>query len=219
MQTPEILNWLSIAESAVKIIAILFAGGWAVFLLLALQKVATSRVQLEKLQSERDKTVKEVQKTQRQIQEIDFKLKVQPVIRSKIVTSTQRKPHQGEWLLFATLEIENTGNAPARLDYKEGDPFLVTVVNFDSEGKPVFGPQTKFRVTQARDPNLSALSTIIRGGGQESIPFVLRLEHPGLYLLSFRALLCSEDRKSLEELGIPEWHPVSWIAKHYVWVE
>jgi hypothetical protein len=218
MQASEILNWLSIVESAVKIIAIIFAGGWAVFILFVLQKVATSRAQLEKIQSERDKTEKEVQKIQRQIQEIDLNLKVQPIIRCKIRSNIKQIPSQDGWLLFANLEIDNIGNAPAKLDYKKGDPFLVTLVSFDSEGKHQFGHQRTFRVPQAHDPNLSALSTIIRGGGQESIPFVVHLDRTGLYLLSFRALLSSADRSSLGGLSIPEWHPISWTAKQYVWV-
>jgi hypothetical protein len=219
MQVPVTPNWLSIVETTVKILAVFFAGGWAVFLLIALRRITTARVQLEKIQAERDKTAQDVQKTQREIQELDLKLKVQPVIRSNIITSTQRTAPQSGWLLFATVDIVNTGNAPARLVYEEGDPFLVTAVDFDAQGQPVFARSTTLRVPQARDPNSSALATIIRAGGQESLPFVLRLERPGLYFLSFRAQLCSADRESLEGLGIPEWRPVSWTAKHYASVE
>lgn len=208
----EILEWL-------KILAIIFAGGWAVFLLIALRQIATARAQLDILQSNREQAIQDVQKSQLEIQELDYRLKVQPVIRTRILTSLQQNVPQDGWLLFATVEIENTGSAPARLLYENEDPFLVTKVDFDKEGKPKFGKPTTLWVAQARDPSASAPAMIIRAGGQESMPFVLRLQHPGLYLVSFRAEVGSVDRKSLEGLKIPEWRPVSWTAKKYVWVD
>jgi hypothetical protein len=208
----EILEWL-------KILAILFTGGWAVFLLIVLRHVATARVRLDKLRSDRDKAEQDVQKSKLEIQELDHKLKTQPVIRAKMKTSVQHKPSEGDWILFATIEIENTGNAPARLAYEKEDPFLVTKADFDKQGKPIFKKPTTLPVPQARDPKAPAVSTIVRAGGQESLPFAVHLKHPGLYLLSFRAKLHSADRASLKGLGIPGWRPVSWTAKHYVWVE
>lgn len=109
MEALIIPNWLLIAETTIKILAVIFAGGWAVFLLIQLRKTAIARAQLDNLHSEREKKMLEGQKTQRQIQELDLRLKVQPVIRAKMITSTHRTSTQDGWILFATVEIANTG--------------------------------------------------------------------------------------------------------------
>jgi hypothetical protein len=247
MQAPIIPYWLSITETIVKILAVVFAGGWAIFLLIALKQVATARIQLDKLQADRNKTLLETEKTryeinktaletekiqcdinkaaldtqkaQREIQELELKLKAQPVIQASIVTATQRTSPENEWLLFATVNIKNVGNAPARLAYDDDDPFRITEVDFDPEGKPVYKQSMTLPLAQARDPNAPALATIIRAGGEETLPFVLHLKRPGLYLLGFRANTGSDDRETLKGLRIPEWRPVSWTAKRYVWIE
>jgi hypothetical protein len=213
MQAPSGPAWVPIAQLAVQVAALV----WAVIVVLALRQIATARTQLAKLEVEREKTAAEVQKTHREIQELDLKLKTQPVICVEMKPEIRPIVPQG-WLLTVIVEVANTGNAPARLSFEKDEPLQLFPTEFDEQGKPTFEDGISLGAPPAVNPAGRVPALILRAGGRESVPFVLRIDRAGLYLVTFRALLGSVDRESLG-LAIPEWKPVSWTAKRYVWVE
>lgn len=217
MDVTSVPAWLSVTETGVKILAIAATGGWAVFLFRALRQSARARLELDKLGIERDRTIQESEKLRRDIAKLDLEMKRQAVV-GITVTATQIAidGDVGKYLL-AVVEVTNRGTRAAKLSYEEDpEPFTATAVLFSADGQPTFGERLRMPVLQAANPNARALSTIVRAGASEMLPFVCRVKGPGMYFVTFRVQVSPEEREELDSLGVPTERPVSWTGKAYV---
>jgi hypothetical protein len=236
-------DWLATTETVVKILGVL-AGGVA-FVLLG--KVAYARLEYEKLRFERDKADLEVQKLSRDIQKMDLDMKKQAFERDKADLEVQKLsrdiqkmdldmkkqavlgititanqislPGDAGKFVSAVVEVLNRGTRIVRLGYKDPpEPFAVTLVSFAPGGKPIFGESIRLPVPQAINPNAHVASHFIRPSATEVLPFVCRVESPGLYFVTFRVQVSASERGELEESCTSSGNPISWVAKTYVTV-
>jgi hypothetical protein len=113
--------------------------------------------------------------------------------------------------------VTNRGTRTARLSYESGQgPLAVTAVSFGDDGRPKFGDSIHLQVSQAASPNALALSTIVRAGASERLPFMCRVKGSGAYYVAFRVQVSPEVSEELESQGIPAGRPLSWTGKAYV---
>lgn len=209
-------DWLSVTETVVKIVAILVGGGWTIYLFSALRQAARARLEYDKLAAERSKADYDIQKLRREIEKLDLEMKTSAVVAMTVSASQLTVPGDPRKVLSARVEVLNRGTRPVRLNYEgEVEPFAVTPVSFASDGTPVFGESLRQTVTQAANPSARALSTTIRPGLSEVLPFVCEVRSAGLFFVSFRVKATTEARKELQELGVPEENPLSWVGKTF----
>jgi hypothetical protein len=226
--------WVSIVESLVKSLAILAAGGWAVYLFFRLGQVARARLEIDKVRLERDKVNEEIDKVrlergkldqevnklQREIIKLDTEMKTHAVLSISIKSAQLIVPSDPAKYINTIVEVCNKGTRTARLIYDTDEhPFLITPVSFDQTGNPCFGDQIRHPIPQSRNPSAAVLSNIVRPGATEVIPFLCRVSASGVYFVSYRAEVTAEENLApLYELGVPKYNPISWTAKTYVMV-
>ncbi len=147
-----------------------------------------------------------------------FRLRRQAVLSIVIRTSENIVPNDGCYLISAVVEIENKGTRNTRLPYEQ-PPLTVWRITFDEEGKRRSDFVDRYPVTRASNPDDPTPATIVRAGAIERIPFLLRLESRGLYLLTFVAGLSEAEVDVARTAGTPSGRGVSWVGKNYVIVE
>jgi len=115
------------------------------------------------------------------------------------------------------VKITNRGTRTARLGYEnDREPFAVTAVSFEDDGRPKFGESLRLHVPQAASPSASAVSTIVRAGSSEMLPFVCRVKNAGVYYVTFRVQVSPEVSEELVTQGVPSRLPTSWTGKTYI---
>jgi hypothetical protein len=224
MDAASVPTWLSITETAVKIVAIGVAGGWTLYLFSALRQAARARLEVDKLHLEREKIPKDIEKISGEIAKLnleiaklDLEMKRQAVIGIAITATQPALAGDPSKYLSVVVEVTNNGTRTAKLSYeKDSPPFAVTAVSFNPAGQPMFGDSLRLPVLQAASPTAPALSTIVRAGASESLPFVCRVNGPGVYFVTFRVQVSPEERGEVNSLGVPTERPVSWTGKAYV---
>jgi len=178
--------------------AIIFGALWALFRFWSLREIKQAKLRIKK--------------EQRELQE-------QPIIN--LTMTTKQVSVEGDDGLYISVSViaKNSGTQIARMAY-EGHPAIgVFLIEYSIDGEPTFHKKQALHVRLASDPNEFAKTTIVRPGQTQEIPFLIKLTSPGLYFISFRAVLSEHDRKLLLEAGVPKHRIVSWTAKQYLSVQ
>jgi hypothetical protein len=71
MPSQEIVKWLEVAANAAKVLAVLAAGIWSVFLFVSLRQWSRGRIELQKLLVEREKTEQEIRKIAAELKQLE----------------------------------------------------------------------------------------------------------------------------------------------------
>ena len=198
-------------ESLITSLALLIAGGWALYTFRALGQIARSREEIAQLDLQRRKTESEIRK-------LEQAASVGSVIEMSIKASPHRLPSDSAHYISAIVDVQNKGLSTTRLTYDEDRrPFLIFSVDFNDDGSPEFKKLAAYSVPVGRSPNEASPSLIVRAGGHERLPFLFRVKSAGLYLLVFSASPSEEDQAQARELGFK--YPSRWVAKEYLVVE
>ncbi len=187
--------------------AILAAGLWAVYGFRVLKRREKERAELQVIELEIQKS----EQTLRQFAVLNTKIFVKKKLSAK---------PQGTFL-FITVKISNQGKRETQIKWKGNDPaFSVRRVVFNNKGVATFPDEPiELNVLEAKDPNVKAVSNIIRTGGSHSLSFALFIKDPGVYLLAFRGTLAPDERAVGIAAGANEDNPLSWTATKYVHLE
>lgn len=208
-------------ESLIASLAILVAGGWAIYTFRALGQLTRSRAELQKLELEHSKAREEIlelelqrRKTEVEIHKLEQEAKIGAVVEISIRASQQSLPNDSSYYISAIVEIRNKGGRNTRLEYGESrEPFFVYAASFKHDGDLEFKRQAAYSVPVGRSPNEASPSLLVRSGGSEQIPFFFRVSSPGLYLLVFAARSSEAEQAIAQELGFT--FAGSWVAKEY----
>lgn len=193
-----------------EVMAIIVAGGWAIFGFIMLKQRTRSSAELKKIELESRK----IELQSLQIEHQSRRLAIVNVSIDSSVYADKTPPGFG---ILANVAIENIGTRDTRMVWEgEPAPFSVRRVDFDVGGCPIFGDAIELRVRRTGDPDVDATSLVVRAGATEHKTFAVHVEHSGLYLLSFRASMDHEAHKISEQAGAHR--PTTWTATHYLLV-
>jgi hypothetical protein len=199
---------LKIADLTFKIIAGLFAAGWALYLV-KLIHLPLANAGLNKSEME--------------LEEYQQKKSLLAGLTISLQATAHRIPGRDDFVIIVTADLTNRHeSAVLRIDWKEEekevDPLHVWMTNFDAQGKPTYKDDTAFPVRRTKSPNLKAGPYRIRPGATESLSFAVGVSAPGIYLVTFRIPL---EKTHLEELRkkFDKAMPGAWTRSAHVIVE
>jgi hypothetical protein len=205
-------TWIVLIELGLKIVVALFAGFWAVVLLLLLRQRELAQTNLRRSEAQiRDLELKR-KYVDAQIRDLELKA-TQAVVLVDIKPTIHRSGNG--YIIIAVVELTNCGSQNTRIKWKGELPaFYVRSAELGTDGTADYGPPIEFRVPLTLNPKSEAPSHVVRAGGKESIPFAFQVSSPGLYLLSFRGVVDEKDRAEAAKLGVEL--PVAWTGNRYV---
>lgn len=208
-----IVKWLAVAADAAKILAVLAAGIWSVFLFSALRQWSRGRIELQNLIVGREKTEREIRKIDAELKKLEFESFRQAVLHLSMKISQVPVPGDGGRYVLGAVEIENKGNRNTRVSWERQEPLAVRRVTITDSGETVYGPPMPYKVSAGRE-QLSMGGWIVRVGAREQVPFCIRLDNPGLYQIVFRGNLSVEEKEVSSQLGVQtdDW----WIMTYTV---
>src|SRR5215207_9108861 len=108
MTAAEIKPWAEIIEIALKCVAILAAGFWAVSLHKILRHREAAQAGLRKIEAE--------------IRELDLKVKQQAVVRVDIHPTVHQDREGGGYLILTTVDLANRGTRNTRIKWRDQLP-------------------------------------------------------------------------------------------------
>jgi hypothetical protein len=197
-----------IAQSAVISLAVIVGGIWTLITFNVMGEARKARQDYEKGEAELERMREGLKKS------------VVPEVRMSVEQSTLAG--DGSFYLAALVDVDNTGSAIAELDLGSEVPFEVNRVEYEDDGDPEFQAGRSAWYHSAPNPNDLTKLVRIHPGGHKTLPFLVRLEKPGHYLVSFHALVRQVDPKSLSrkamEEEIEEAPFVPWSTSMFVLV-
>lgn len=225
MSTEEFAALMDGVESAVTTLAIIIAGGWALFTFWTLGQQARARSELQKLELERRKIELDIlgadqqkRRVDGEIQKLEQEARIGAVIEITIGATQQALSNDDSYYVHAVVEIANNGIRNTRLAYDESrKPFLVFATKVKEDGTLDFIQKSAHPVHVGRHPQSTSPSVIVRAGGVERIPFFFRVDSKGLYFLVFWARASHEEQASAKELGF--LYPGNYVGKKFFIVE
>lgn len=225
MSTEEFAALMNGIESAVTALAIIIAGGWALFTFWTLGQQARARSELQKTELELSKLKLDILSADQQKRRVDGEIhkleqeaRIGAVIEISISATQQALSDDDSYYLHAVVEIANNGIRNARLAYDESrKPFLVFATKVNEDGTLDFIQKSAHPVHVGRHPQSTSPSVIVQAGGVERIPFFFRVGSKGLYFLVFWARASEEEQASAKELGFI--YPGNYVGKMFFIVE
>lgn len=214
----DIKTWLAITETAVKVLAALFAAVWAVFLLVYLRKRDLINQHIDK--EKRALITEELKNKESDLNIRKLEIGIRSQIRVGVDIVVESEEHYETDPVLVFVKIDNQGSKAIILNWRGKDDspeppaFTVWAVNFDVNGDASYIKYKDFNVMSTKNPVIRAVSHIVRAGGAETLSFVFKPEKIGLYLLSFRAAADDEVRSEAAQYGVRL--PTAWTAKRYV---
>ena len=125
-------------------------------------------------------------------------------------------PGDSAYYLHISVQGTNTGNKSTTLNILK-EPIKVAEVTLNNSEKP------KFKIVATTDyysPEGSKTANVVIGAGETNkIPFVVKVNHPGLYLIEFEAQMESSDLTESIRAGADPRFPTTWVAQKYVVVK
>src|SRR5216684_3441133 len=187
---------IKIADLIFKIIAGIFAAGWALYLL--------RLIRLPLAQAGLLKSKMELDEHQQKTEEYQQRKSLLGGLTLSLQATAHRIPGRADFVIIAIADITNrTESHVFKIDWKE-DPLHVWITNFDdAQGRPTYKGDTAFFVRRTSDPNSKAMPLRIRPGATESLSFAVGVSKPGIYLVTFRIPL---EPKYLEEVRKLDMH-------------
>ncbi|MCI0736875.1 MAG: hypothetical protein L0Y50_11505 [Beijerinckiaceae bacterium] len=196
-------SWIEFVELSLKAIAVVGAGVWAFAALRVLQSNETADVSLRNSEAG--------------LRELELRVRQQAAVSVDIKPEVQRCMDGEGYVITAVVELANRGSQNTTINWKEQPPaFHVRLAKFDTDGKPKYDPPARFRVPLSLNPRSGAISHVLRPGATESIPFAFKVASAGLYLLSFRGAVDTQERSEAERHGLQL--PEAWTGNKYVLV-
>lgn len=194
-------------KTIAEITVLLLAGGWAVFGFVVLRQREKAEADLKKIATETKKIEADLQKT--------------ASLNLSISASVARIDECGSFLLMAEVQITNNGRRDTRLKWKGESPaFTVRKVTFDGNGIPMYSdPPVTLAVRQAKNPNLDAVSHVIRAGGSQAITFAVLLPSAGVYFLSFRGVVPPDEQHVSFQTGVQQTSSLAWTTAKYIYID
>jgi len=188
------------ADLTFKIIAGIFAAGWAVYLL---RLVHRPLAQAGLLKS--DMEFAEYQQRKSLLGGLTLSLKA----------TAHRIPGRADFVIIVIADITNrTESQVFRIDWKE-DPLEVWMANFDdTQGRPTYNGRIAFFVPSTLKPNSRAEPMRIRPGATESLSFAVRVSAPGIYLVTFRIPLEPKHLEDVKKFDMGK--PGAWTRHAHV---
>ena len=225
MSTEEFAALMSFIESIVTSLAIIIAGGWALFTFRVLGQQARAKSELQKIELECRKIELDVlsadqhkRKVDEEIRKLEQEARIGAVIEITIRATQRTLPDDPALYVHVVVELHNRGLRNARLIYDESHrPFLVFATRVNEDGFLEFSDSTSYPVNLGRHPQASSPSILVRAGGTERIPFFFRAESKGLYFLVFWAKPSDEEREAAKELGFV--YPLNYAGKQFLVVQ
>jgi hypothetical protein len=225
VSTEEFAALMNGIESAVTTLAIVIAGGWALFTFWTLGQQARARSELQKLELERRKIELDIlgadqqkRRVDGEIQKLEQEARIGPVIEITISAKQRSLPDDDSYYVDVIVAIANNGIRNTRLAYdKSRNPFLVFAAKVNENGTLDFIKKSAHPVHVGRHPQSTSPSVIVRAGGVERIPFFFRVDSKGLYFLVFWARASEEEQASAKELGF--MYPGNYVGKMFFIVE
>ena len=225
MTIEEFVTLMKGIESLVVSLAVLIGGGWAWYTFRALGERNRAKAEIENLELRNRKGLEEIeglqisqQKLELEVQKLEQEARAGGVIEISIEASQQTLPNDSSCYISVTVEIVNKGKRNTRLIYgEEKGPLFVYAVDTTENGALSFRGVNAYPVPVGRSPNVPSPSVNVRAGGRETVPFFVRVDSAGLYLLVFTARLSDEEQEIAKRLGFK--FPGNWVAKQYFIVQ
>lgn len=190
---------LKIADLTFKIIAGIFAAGWALYLLKLIHRPLANAGLL---------------KSKMELEEYQQKKSLLAGLALSLQATAHRIPGRPDFVIIVTADLTNrTESDVLRIEWEE-DPLHVWMTNFDAQGRPTYKGGTGFFVRRTSNPKLKAMPLRIRPGATESLSFAVGVSEPGIYLVTLRIPL---EPRYLEEVRNFDMHmPGSWTRNAHV---
>jgi hypothetical protein len=190
-------NLASVIQSLVVSIGLILGGIWTLL---------TFRIFALK-----DKAEAELQKIKREISQIEQELSQSPVIQISMQAKQKDISQDSNRYIEVDVVVENKGNKAANIKLSDNTPLTIARVEVSSENK--VSEQTKNDIPiYYVEENIQTLVKIkLRPGFSESYSFIARVDQPGIYLLTFKLPVPSED-KDLNFTPIAPW----WGTSRFV---
>jgi len=194
-----------------EIVAIVIAGLWAYFGYRVLKHREKAVAELRKLDLESKKIELESRKLEHDVRRV-------AVIQTEVCATSSRAPDNKGFLILCSVTLSNSGGRDTRIRWKGEQPaLLIRRAFFTTDATPTFqAPAIEVRVTKTSDPNVEAVSHVLRAGATERLAFAVQVVEPGVYLLSFRGVVSEEERTPSVEAGVAPTNPVTWTGKKYL---
>jgi hypothetical protein len=184
-------------KNVAQIVALFAASAWAIYGFFVLKQREKAAADLRKVELE-----------SRQIAVVNF----------DIAATCERRPDVAGYCILTDVTMTNNGKRDTRLQWDgEWPAFAVWRTSFAPDGAPRFADKPILvPVSQRRDPRADAIATILRAGETQRKSFAVTVSEPGIYLLSFRAVLAPEEHKVSDQAGRDPRNSVSWGVTKYI---
>lgn len=210
MSSDAFKEWTEGVRNVVAVLAIAIGGCWTLHVFDAELRVQNAQAQLDKLRGE--------------TAQIEARIKAPLILKLAL---EQRQTDDGKRYLLPLVSIDNVGYRGTTLDISDR-PLRVARVIATKDGSPEFGDTRstfKFKLRSPEEDNdksghIGQVSHVtILPGQQKTLPFLLEIEGPGMYLVEFRARTSATDRDEWNLAGAPTDRTMDWAAAAYVQVK
>lgn len=194
---PEQISHIASAiQSILLSIAILAGGLWTLFTFSVLNLRKKAKAELEALQ---------------------HRLSFKPLINISVNARSEPNPIDSNFLILATVTIENVGTRDTSIYYPDNRrPFNAVRVDLSNRGDIKFGDRCETGVPFGDTSNDFSQGAIVRAGAKVELPFVTLASSPGVYLASFFAEPTVEDQEHAVAHGSPKTSKVLWSGRSLV---
>jgi hypothetical protein len=199
---------LEVIKLLLECAAIVAAAIWATYTFGSLRQIARARAEIANTEAER-------RKTEVEIQHLTEQSLVGAVIEIDRVANVHNIPESGLFL-SVVAEVANKGNRNAQIEYPEY-PFTAYTATLQGDGKFVFESIARAHVVSSVAPAKRSLKLLVRAGGRERLPFLVRIPRPGIYLLVVTLPLSAAEQEIAKKYGFVS--AGRWSAKRYVVVQ
>ena len=205
MTLAEWKDFLDVVKTLVEASAILAGGIWATYTFGSLRQIARARAEIANTEAAR-------KKTEAEIQQLTERAQAGAVVEIDLTASTWALPNVSGLLLSVLAEVSNKGNRNVQIEYPD-HPFTAYAVTGFEGGAQTYTPVATADVRSSVNPSKRSLKLLVRAGGRERIPFLVRVPGPGLYMLVLTLPLPKPEQEIAERFGFVSTG--RWSAKRY----
>jgi len=191
-------NLCSAFQSIVISLAVVVGGGWTLYTFTKLRTIEKAQAELNQATFQRPVLNVQVAGT---------------VLDQATVTALRKGGAFKPYVVQVVVTITNQGNLLEALDLTADSLFLTQLQS--SSGGTVFIMQGgAFRVAGGYEPSIA----VVRPGNTITLPYLVDMENPGVYLLEFRAPVASSTSKAaIKDAAISKpTEAAVWTAQTFV---
>jgi hypothetical protein len=200
---------LELLKTLLEVVAIIAGGIWAIFTFHALGQIARARADIANAEASR-------RKSEAEAQQLLEKAGIGAVIEVDLTATTVKAPDGRGLLLSVLVEITNKGTRNAKAKFPEPPefPFTAYEVTAHEDGRFSYEMVARAAVISGINPEFRSLQVLVRAGGRERLPFLVRIPRPGVYLLVFGIPLSEKEQEVAKKFDFVATG--RWTAKRYV---